>query len=147
MSFLDSLENNLKSAEAREEREGARTGHNQKQRDAERAHARAAQPYAEQLRKGQFTADLLAEATRIGHGLRTKVYISWIDSTLRLDAREHRLELRPTAGGVIARFCADQKEVGTEHVDLQGDPKALAARWLNQVGPRPAATAGVEDVD
>lgn len=147
MSFLDSLENNLKSAEAREERDAARSGPNQRQRDAERTNARAAQPYIEQLRKGQFTADLLAEATRIAHGLRTKVYITWIENTLRLDAREHRLELRPTPSGVVARFCIDLKEIATEPVDLHGDAKTFAQRWLSQVGPRPAATPAVEDAE
>jgi hypothetical protein len=138
MSFLDNLENNLKSAEALEERTAVSSGRNQESKEAERVAARAARPFAEQLRKGPFTAGLLNEATRIAHGLRTKVYIAWIDSTLRLDARDHRLELRPTASGVLATFFVDRQETAVESVDLNGDPKALAERWLSRLELPPA---------
>ncbi len=136
MSFLDNLENNLKSMESREERT-ADPGKEQRYKESERAHALAAAPYSEQLRKGQFTSDLMTEATRIAHGYRTKVYMTWMENTLRLEARSHRLELKPTPDGVIAQYYIDREPTGTEKVDLNGDPKAFAAKWLSQVGPRP----------
>src|SRR5947207_1618872 len=58
MSFLDNLENNLKSLESSEQgREGAER--EQKARDSARAAAQAAAPYAEALKKGPYTAELL----------------------------------------------------------------------------------------
>ena len=80
----------------------------------------------------------MTHATRIGHGLRTKVNIVWLGSTLRLQAREHRLELQPTPEGVMAYFFVDDKEVKKEKVDLTGNPEKLAKEWLDTVGPRPA---------
>jgi hypothetical protein len=137
MSFLDNLENNLKNMESREERTTARRP-GQDRRESEQARARAAAPHLERLRKGAFTSELMGEATRIGHGLRTKVYMMWLDNTLRLEAREHRLELRATPDGVVARFLEDGRQTGEERVDLTTEnAKKLAERWLKRVGPRP----------
>ncbi len=140
MSFLDNLENTLKNAESREERESA-SRRNSKHADADRARARSIQPVAEELRKSKFTSDFMAEVTRIAHGLRTKVYITWIGSTLRLEAREHRLELVPTAEGVVAFTHVDGKQTGKQTVDLKKSPKPLADKWLSTVGPRPEPKA------
>src|SRR5689334_17102982 len=98
MSFLDNLESNLKSLESNQETD--HTAEYQR-RARERAGAQAVAPYAEALKKGPFTAELLKQTTRVGFSLRTKVHIAWLGSTLRLEARERRLELRPTAGGVV----------------------------------------------
>ena len=137
MGFLDNLENTLKNAESREERDPATTRRSQKQAEAERARAKSLQPIADDLRKGKFTTDLLTEVTRISHGLRTKVYITWIGTTLRLEAREHRLELAPTPAGVVATSYKALKVTGTQNVDLKKSPKPLAEKWLAAVGPRP----------
>jgi hypothetical protein len=137
MGFLDNLENTLKAEEARQERDPEYWKRSQRLAEAERARAKAAQPLAEELRKGKFTADLLNEVTRISHGLRTKVYITWIGTTLRLEAREHRLELTPTAEGIVAIFLVNAEEKSSEQVDLKKSPKSLAERWLAKVGPRP----------
>jgi hypothetical protein len=137
MSFLDNLENTLKNAESREERDPAAIRRSQKQADADRAKARSVQPVADELRQGKFTADLLADVTRISHGLRTKVYITWVGNTLRLDAREHRLELTPSPEGVVATTFVDREPTGSQPVDLKKSPKALAEKWLATVGPRP----------
>jgi hypothetical protein len=144
MGFLDNLENTLKNAESRAEREPATTRRSQKQAEADRARAKSVQPIAEDLRNGKFTSDLLTEVTRISHGLRTKVYISWIGTTLRLEAREHRLELTPTPSGVVATSYKDQKVTGTQNVDLKKSAKPLAEKWLAAVGPRPDAAASPE---
>jgi hypothetical protein len=137
MSFSDNLENSLKNLESHDERDtgGART---QQQRQAHRANVLAAAPWAEKLRNGAYTPGLMTHATRIGHGLRTKVNIVWLGSTLRFQAREHRLELRPTPDGVMAHFFEGEKEVKQEKVDLAANPQKLAKEWLDTVGPRPA---------
>ena len=86
MSFLDSLENNLKSMESREEI-GSHDRGSHRQRDSERAHSQASAANAELLRKGPYTAELLKQATRLGHAMRTKVHLAWLGTTLRLEAR------------------------------------------------------------
>jgi len=126
MSFLDNLESNLKSMEARDEAQGGRT---QQDRAAERAQALAIAPWAEKLRKGAFTEELLRQATRLGHARRTKVRISWIGSVLRLEAAERRLELRPTPEGIVAVFAEGQVEQKTRPVDLEGSAEALVREW------------------
>jgi hypothetical protein len=139
MSFLENLENNLKNMESREER-GSKARSEQQRREADRARSKAAGPYLEQLRKGKFTSDLMNEAARIGFGLRTKVYMTWIENTLRLEAREHRLELRAMPDGVQAQFLVNGKPTHTEIVDLSAaKAKSLAERWMKAVGPRPTA--------
>ena len=130
MSFLDSLENNLKSLENQEERDPARAAEIRQQREDAKARALAAAPNAEELRAGKFTAALLDHATRIGHSQRTKVQITWIDTTLRLQAKERRLDLQPTPEGVNAVFSDGAVETGSRAIDLHGDPEALAREWL-----------------
>src|SRR5260370_16423763 len=104
MSFSDNLENNLKNLESHDERDAAGGAKSQQRRQAHRANVLASAPNAEKLRNSKFTAGLLTHVTRIGHGLRTKVNIIWLGSTLRLQAREHRLEFRPTPDGCMAPF-------------------------------------------
>jgi len=95
MGFLDNLENTLKNAERGAEREDAKS--NSASRAEELAALRAAAPNAEVLKKGQWTQDLLTQAVTIGHGLRMRVGMAWIGTTLRLEAKEKRLDLQPTA--------------------------------------------------
>ena len=129
MSFLDNLENNLKSLESHEEGKDDRV-RQQRARENERAHAQTAAPHAEALKKGPYTAELLRQATRIGHALRTKVHIAWIGSTLRLEARERRLELRPNATGIVAVYLENNQEQRSEPLDLNGNPEDLLRPWL-----------------
>jgi len=140
MSFLDNLESNLKNMESREER-GEQTGRDAKSRDTERARARASAAFAEELRKGPYAAELLKQATRIGHAMRTKVHLAWLGTTLRLEARESKLELRPTPQGVVAAFIENNAEVRSVPVDLAGNPESLARDWLASLPPVPAAAA------
>ncbi|HXK05910.1 MAG TPA: hypothetical protein VMS37_26150 [Verrucomicrobiae bacterium] len=129
MSFLDNLENNLKSLEsAGQGREDA--AREQKTRTSARAEAQAAAPHAEVLKKGPFTAELMKQASRIGFASRTKVHMAWLGSTLRLEARERRLELRPTAAGVVAVYFENGKETASEPLDLAGSAEALVRKWL-----------------
>jgi hypothetical protein len=129
MSFLDNLENNLKNLESAEQnREEAER--RDRMRESERAEALAAAPYAEQLKKGPFAAELLKQAARIGFSMRTKVHIAWLGNTLRLEARDRRLELRPTAKGVVAAYLEDGQETRMESLDLESDPAELVRGWL-----------------
>lgn len=128
MGFLDNLEGSLKHLETNSERDGSRPA--RKRREAERAEARSSAPFAEQLKKGPFTNELLTHAVRIGHGMRTKIHMNWMGNVLRLQARERRLEMRPTPEGIVAVFFEDGDQVRSENIDLKGDAKALAERWL-----------------
>jgi hypothetical protein len=136
VSFLDNLESNLKSLESREER-GEQKGRDRKLREAERARAQASAVFAEQLRKGPFTSELLKHVTRLGYATRTKAHIAWLGTTLRLEARGHRLELRPTPDGVVATFLENNAEVRTAPVDLAGSSETLAREWLDSLPPLP----------
>jgi len=128
MSFLDSLEDNLKNLERQDF--GARHNRDRQQMDSERAKAMAAAAHAEQLRKDPYTAELLKQVTRLSHAIRTKVNLAWIGTTLRLEARGRRLELRPTSTGVVAAFIEGNREVRTAPLDLGSNPEDLAREWL-----------------
>ena len=126
MSFLDNLENNLKALESREE--GGMD--ESRRRDRERELAIAAAPWAERLKREPFAQALMQQATIGGRQRRIKVNLMWIGTTLRLEARGHRLELRPGAKGVAAVFLRGTEEAGQEPVDLSGSPQMLVGRWM-----------------
>ncbi|HWC95919.1 MAG TPA: hypothetical protein VG456_04200 [Candidatus Sulfopaludibacter sp.] len=129
MSFLDNLENSLKSLESQEEgKESAQRLH--KERESQRASAQAAAPQAEILKKGPYTAELLKQATRVGHSLRVMVRATWIGTSLRLEARDQKLELRPTASGILAVYLKENREVSSAPLDLTGSPEQLLRTWL-----------------
>ncbi len=131
MSFLDNLENSLKSLESQDERgPGER-----QQREAERARALAAGPWAEKLKGSAYTQQLLKDATRIGFQMKAKVYIAWVGTSLKLEARQRKLELRPTADGVIALFVEEGQRTRQEAVDLSGNPEELVKNWLASTTP------------
>ena len=131
MGFLDNLESNLKSLESREEGAG-QAEHRARERQA--AEARAAAPHAEELKKSPFTADLLKQAARVGFEKRTKVHVAWLGSTLRLEARERRLELRPGGEGIRAIYLEEGREVRSEPLDLAGSAERLVRAWLDSGG-------------
>jgi hypothetical protein len=129
MSFLDNLENNLKSLESSEQgKEDAERA--QRARESERARAQAAAPFADLLKNGPFTAELLKQAARVGFSLRTKVHIAWLGSSLRLEAREKRMELRPTPTGIVTVYIEYGKESAPQPLDVEGSPEALVRNWL-----------------
>ena len=100
--------------------------------------------YAEQLRKGTYAAELIKHATRLGHAMRTKVHLAWLGTTLRLEARGSKLELRPTPAGVIAAVLENNAEVRSMPVDPAGNPEDLAREWLASLPPVPPATVEAE---
>ena len=95
MGFLDNLENSLKSLEEREERDPAEY----ERREQKRSYTLAAAPWAAKLKAAPYTQALFEQATLAGHRLRTKVYMSWFDDVLALQAKDRKLELRPTPEG------------------------------------------------
>src|SRR5580704_9548056 len=126
MSFLDNLENNLKALESRDE--GGLD--ESRRRDRDRELAIAAAPWAERLKREPFAQTLMQQATLAGRERRTKVNLMWIGTTLRLEARGHRLELRPEPKGISAVFLKGTDEVRREPVDLADDPRKLTAEWM-----------------
>lgn len=126
MSFLDNLENNLKSLERQEER----SADDRRRQEEDRLEAVAAAPWAAKLKESPFTQKLLDAASLAGHQRRTKVYIVWLGTTLRLEARERRLELRPTATGIRAVFLMNGEETSSRVIDLTGDPAELVNDWF-----------------
>lgn len=126
MDFLDNLENSLKNLEAREERDPQA----EKRRGEERERALATAPWAEQLKTSGFTQNLLEKTAVIGHRLRTKIYIAWLDTTLRLEAKGRKLDLEPTPDGIRANFIEPNGDLSHRSVDLTGDPEDLLHAWL-----------------
>lgn len=132
MSFLDNLENNLKSLESRDEADPSI--HRRRESDQDRARALA--PWAEKLKNGEFAKKLMQQATRAGFQLRTKIHIVWIGPTLRLEGRQQRLELQPTPDGIVAVMFRGDEEVRRKPVDLGSDPESLVREWIPLVEER-----------
>ena len=131
MSFLDNLENNLKALENREERDPEKVRRDQHRREADRAAALLRAPHAEALRTSPFTSELLTQCRAIGHGLRVLVQFTWLGESLRLDAKEKRMDLTPTTEGIAAVLSLSGQEIGREIIDPKvEDAAALARRWL-----------------
>ncbi len=128
MSFLDNLESNLKDLESKEERDpGAR-----KKRDAERASALAAAPWAEKLKSSPYTQEVLNSAARLGFQTRNRINVAWLGTTLKLEVKERRLELRPISDGIVAVFLHNGKEEQRLSVDLAWNAHELVEKWLGQ---------------
>ena len=136
MSFLDNLENNLKTLEGREEG-GA---DDRARRDADLKDARAAAPWSDKLKSSEWTKTLMSLATRAGHQRRFKVNLIWIGTTLRLEAKGLRVELRPTAKGVRCVFLRGHSAVAEEILNLEGDPSGLVQRWMEMLDSEPVPT-------
>ncbi|MEO8049371.1 MAG: hypothetical protein ABI833_03055 [Acidobacteriota bacterium] len=135
MSFLDNLENNLKALESQEERDPEKVKRERERREADRTAALLRAPHVEALKTSPFTQDLLTHCRAIGHKQRVLVQFTWLGETLRLDAKEKRLLLAPTAEGISAIFSVSGDETGRATVDPQvDDASALANRWLMEPG-------------
>lgn len=131
MSFLDNLENNLKALESREEKDPAKRKEEIAQREAERLATLAAAPVAEALKSGPFTEKLLTACRLIGHRQRTMVRFTWLDTTLRLEAKQRRLDLKPTPQGVEATYTENGAQTARELLTLDEDAEAFATQWLS----------------
>ena len=124
MSYSDNLENTLKALEGRDQ-----SGpEDRRQRDKDRAAAIEAAPWAEKLKTGPWTAELMKQAARLGHERRTKIFIAWMGQSLKLEAKERKLELRPTPHGIEALYRDPERK---EKVDLDGSAEQFLRNWLD----------------
>jgi hypothetical protein len=135
MSYSDNLENNLKALENQEERDPVKVQRERERREADKKSAVLRAPYAEALKRSAFTNQLLTECRVIGQSQRTHVRFTWVGEALRLDARQSerdkRVELEPTAEGIVAVFSVDGEETKRTKLDLErDDPAAFAKKWL-----------------
>src|SRR5580700_7538356 len=128
MSYLDNLENNLKALESQEEKDPEKVKRERERREAERDDALLRAPHVEALKNSAFTSDLLTECRTIGHGQRVLVQFAWIGETLRLNAKNKRMELTPSPEGIIAVLSVDGLETARTTVDPQNDDAAALAR-------------------
>ena len=131
MGFLDNLESNLKALESIEEKDPEKVKRDREQREADRSAALLRGPNVEALKNSAFTSALLTECRTIGHGKSVLVQFTWIGESLRLDAKAKRMELVPTAEGIMAVMSEGGAETERTVVDPQkDDAAALARRWL-----------------
>lgn len=126
MSFLDNLENSLKSLESKEERDPNEA----RRRQDERSRTLAAAPWATRLKESEYTRALFEKAAVRGHELRSKIYMVWFDTTLRMETRGRVLELKPAASGIVAEYTDADGNPKREPVDLSGDPGELLQHWI-----------------
>jgi hypothetical protein len=135
MSFLDSLENNLKALESLEP--GGLD--ESKRRAADRENAIAAAPWAERLKDGPYAPALIQQSIRAGHTRRMKIHLAWIGTTLRLEARGLHLELRPAPAGVDVVYLDGGNETGRTLIDLTGGPEKILAAWMEMLDQKKIA--------
>lgn len=126
MGFLDNLENSLKSLESKEERDPNEA----RRRQEDRTRSLAAAPWATRLRDSEYTKALFEKAAVRGHQLRSKIYMAWFDSILRLEMRGRVLELKPTAEGIVAEYADSAGHEKREPIDLGSDPDELLEHWI-----------------
>ena len=77
----------------------------------------------------------MTQATRAGYQQRAKVNLSWIGTTLRLEIRRDRLELRPLPDGVSAVFLREGQELSSRRLDLNEAPQDLVTAWFALIEP------------
>jgi hypothetical protein len=126
MDFLDNLENSLKNFEQQQERDSDAVA---RQMEARRRAGEIA-PWADALKKSAYVQSLFEKAAVAGHRLRSKIYIAWLENTLRLEAKGRWCEIRPTSTGIQYEFVSPEGGTVTEALDLSSDPDLLLARWL-----------------
>ena len=121
MSFLDSLENNLKALESQE----PGGFDNSRRQKSDRAYALATAPWADRLKNGSYVKALMRDLTRAGFERRMKVNFVWLGTTLRMEALGERIELQPGPKGV--ELVAGDRRAP---VNLDGTPDSLIKQWL-----------------
>lgn len=133
MSYLDNLENSLKALESQEERDPARLERERLQRQQDRDAAARRAPFVLQLKSSPFTGQLLGACRRLGQAAGVYVQITWVEDSLRLQARDCRVDLQPTADGVVAVFATPGGETHRSPVDLGSDGEAFAKTWIESL--------------
>jgi hypothetical protein len=138
MDFLDNLENSLKNLEQQQERDPNAAA---RQIEARRLASEIA-PWADALKTSAYVQSLFEKAAVAGHRLRSKIYMAWLENTLRLEAKGRWCEIRPTPGGIQYEFVSADGSTVTEPLDLSSDPNTLLGRWLGEGAvPEPASGA------
>jgi len=143
MSYLDNLENSLKALEAREQFDPEQQARDAQRRETERDAATRRGPYVRALKSSKLTGMLLGGCRKFGTRFGMYVQITWVDDALRLEARDHRLELSPTGDGVVAIYSEHGDEVRRAVVDLDGDGEAMAEAWMSGI---PAVESTVAEI-
>jgi DNA repair exonuclease SbcCD ATPase subunit len=128
MDFLDNLENSLKNLEQQQERDSNSAA---RQMEARRKASEIA-PWADALKKSAYVQDLFQKAAIAGHRLRSKIYIAWLENTLRLEAKGRWCEIRPTTSGIEYEFVSPDGGTVKKSLDLASDPDLLLAEWLGE---------------
>jgi len=128
MDFLDNLENSLKNLEQQQERDPNAAA---RQMEARRLASEIA-PWADALKKSAYVQSLFEKAAVAGHRLRSKIYMAWLENTLRLEAKGRWCEIRPTASGIQYEFVSADGSTLAEPLDLSSDPDTLLGRWLGE---------------
>ena len=142
MGFLDNLESSLKSLEASDERDPNEAA----RRQADRSRSVSIRPWADKLKNSDYTKQLFDRAALAGHKIRAKIYIAWLEDSLRLEARGRILELKPTTEGVVAQYTQQDGTPVLHPVDLESDPATLLDEWLSgEQPPSNRTTEGVEN--
>lgn len=126
MDFLDNLENSLKNLEQQQERDPNAAA---RQMEARRKAAEIA-PWADALKTSDYVQKLFEKAALAGHRLRSKIYIAWLENTLRLEVKGRSCEIRPTPDGIQYEFVSPDGRTVTEPLDLSSDPDVLLSAWL-----------------
>jgi hypothetical protein len=129
MSFLDNLENNLRALERQEERDPAQQQRQREAEDAKRLEAERVAPLADELKRGKFANDLLGTLRTLGHERKVFVRITFVEETLRLEAKGRVMDLVPTMEGVVAQ----ERDGKPRLVDLSSDGVAFARDWLDRL--------------
>lgn len=128
MDFLDNLENSLKNLEQQEERDSNAAA---RRTESLRLAGQIA-PWADALKTSAYVQNLFEKAAVAGHRLRSKIYIAWLESNLRLEAKGRWCEIRPTPTGIEYEFVSTEGSKVTHPLDLSSDPDTLLGDWLGQ---------------
>src|SRR3954451_2779450 len=128
MDFLDNLENSLKNLEQQQERDPNAAA----RQIEERRKAGEIAPWADALKKSAYVQNLFEKAAVAGHRLRSKIYIAWLENTLRLEVKGRWCEICPTPNGIEYEFVSLDGGTITGPLDLSNDPDTLLSQWLGE---------------
>jgi hypothetical protein len=128
MDFLDNLENSLKNLEQQQERDPNAAA---RQVEARQLAGKIA-PWADALKRSEYVQKLFEKAAVAGHRLRSKIYIAWLENTLRLEVKGRWCEIRPTPNGIEYEFVSLDGGTVTGPLDLSSDPDMLLSQWLGE---------------
>jgi hypothetical protein len=130
MDFLD----NLEQQQERDPNAAAR-------QIEERRRASEIAPWADALKNSPYVQSLFEKSAVAGHRLRSKIYIAWLENTLRLESKGRWCQIRPTPSGIQCEFVAPDGSNVTEPLDLSSDPNLLLAHWLGEAAVSPSANS------